>query len=248
MRKRATQFLPGLLAAALATVIFPAKLAHTQSTMTDKKDQEIELLKLQVKQLQQQVNTLEGLNQEVKAIDRKLEAQGKTEAVQTNTERTTALQMPVIKASDEGFRLSSANDDYRIRFGGLLQLNPRFFTSGEDKNISSTFYVNKARPIISGAVAKYYEFQITPDFGQGKTTLQDAWLNVAYFPQAQFQMGKYKAPVDLEGARSRPGKSPRLIAGIFCPAQRIQRTPGARGCREGALPELLTEGFAESGN
>jgi phosphate-selective porin OprO/OprP len=205
MTRRVSPFLPSLLAAALAAAILPAKLAHAQSTVSgDKKDQEIELLKLQVKQLQQQVNTLEGLNQEVKAIDRKLEAQGKTQEVQTNTERTNVLQMPVVKASDEGFRLSSANGDYRIRFGALLQLNPRFFTSGNNKNISSTFYVNKARPIISGAVAKYYEFQITPDFGQGKASLQDAWLNVAYFPQAQFQMGKYKAPVDLERLQSDP--------------------------------------------
>jgi phosphate-selective porin OprO/OprP len=110
----------------------------------------------------------------------------------------------LVKASDEGFRIQSANDDYRIRFGGLMQINPRFFPSGENKNTSSTFYVNKARPIISGAFAKYYEFQITPDFGQGKTSLQDAWLNVAYIPQAQFQMGKYKAPVSLERAQSDP--------------------------------------------
>jgi len=204
MRNRMTLFPLGLLAAALAAVILPTKLVLAQSTVTDKKDQEIELLKSQVQQLEQRVNTLEGLNQEVKAIDRKVEAQGKTQEVQTDTERANVLQVPVVKASDEGFRFSSANDDYRIRFGALLQFNPRFFTSGNNKNTSSTFYVNKARPIISGAVGKYYEFQITPDFGQGKVSLQDAWLNVAYIPQAQFQMGKYKAPVNLERLQSDP--------------------------------------------
>jgi len=194
-----------LLVAALAAAILLAKLAHAQSKpSTDKKDQEIELLKLQVKQLQQQVNTLEGLNEKVKLISRKLEAQGQTQQVQTDMGRTKSLEMPIVRASDEGFRFSSPNDDYRIRFSGVVQANGRFFTSGNDKNISSTFYVNKARPIVSGTLAKYYEFQITPDFGQGKTTLQDAWLNIAYFPQLQLQIGKYKAPVNLERLQSDP--------------------------------------------
>jgi phosphate-selective porin OprO/OprP len=60
------------------------------------------------------------------------------------------------------------------------------------------------RPILSGAVAKYYEFQIMPDFGQGKVNLQDGWLNIAYFAQAQLQLGKYKAPVNMERLQSDP--------------------------------------------
>jgi hypothetical protein len=107
-------------------------------------------------------------NGSVRRIDSRLAAQSVAEQVQSAIERTKALEAPLVKDSDQGFRLQSANDDYRIRFGGLLQLNGRFFTSGDDKNGSNTFYVNKARPIISGTVAKYWEFQITPDFGQGK--------------------------------------------------------------------------------
>ena len=162
------------------------------------------IAQVEVKELQQRVNTLEGLDQKIKVISRKLEAQGQTQEVQTDAERTKLLQIPAVKASDEGFRFSTPDDDYRIRFGGVVQANGRFFTSGNDKNISSTFYVNKARPIVSGAVAKYFEFQITPDFGQGKASLQDAWLNIAYFPQAQLQMGKYKSPVSLERLQSDP--------------------------------------------
>jgi phosphate-selective porin OprO/OprP len=203
MTKRVRPFLPILLAAALAAAIVPTKQAYAQSEASaDRKDQEIELLKLQVKQLEQRVNTLEELNQQVKAIDRKVEAQGKTQQVETDTSRAKSLELPIVKAGDEGFQISSPDDFYRIRFAGLLQLNGRFFTSGNNKNVSSTFYVNKARPIISGALDNYYEFQITPDFGQGKAILQDDWLNVAYLPWAQFQMGKYKAAVNMERLQS----------------------------------------------
>jgi phosphate-selective porin OprO/OprP len=43
-----------------------------------------------------------------------------------------------------------------------------------------------------------------PDCGRGKVTLQDGWLNIAYFRQEQLQLGKYKAPVDLERLQSDP--------------------------------------------
>ena len=112
--------------------------------------------------------------------------------------------MPIVRASEQGFRIASPNDDYRIRFGGVSQTNSRFFTSGDDKNIGSTFYVNKARPIISGAVAKYFEYQIMPDFGQGKVILQDAWGNLGYTALAQLQFGKYKAYVNLERLQADP--------------------------------------------
>jgi hypothetical protein len=96
--------------------------------------------------------------------------------------------------SDQGFRLQSGNNDYRIRFGGLVQMNGRFFTSGNDKNLSSTFYMTKVSQIISGALVKYWEFQIMPDFGQGKVVLQDAWIHAGYFTEGQFQLASTSRP------------------------------------------------------
>ena len=103
--------------------------------------------------------------------------------IQTDADRTKALDAPVVRASDQGFRLQSGDDDYRIRFGGLAQVNGRFFTSGNDKDLSSTFYVNKARPIISGAIAKYWEFQMMPDFGQGKVVCRMGGSTPAILPR-----------------------------------------------------------------
>src|SRR5271166_6906969 len=193
MRKCTLPILPVLVAAVIAEVILPGGPAHAQSKLfTDPKDQEIELLKTEVKQLESRVNTLEGLDQKVKVIDRKLE-------VQEETEQQHALEMPIVSASDQGFSLSSPNNAYRLNFGALVQGDGRFFTSGSDKNVSSTFYLNRVRPILSGTVDKWYDFQITPDFGQGKgAVLQDAWVNAHYYPQGIFQIGKFKAPFDLE--------------------------------------------------
>lgn len=192
MRKRTLPVRPVLLAAVIAGAFGPARLAHAQSKLSvDQKDQEIQLLKSEVKQLEQRVETLEGLDQKVNVIDRKLE-------VQAETEHQKALEAPTIKAGAEGFSFSSPQNDYKINFGGIIQGDGRFFTSGADKNAGSTFYLNRVRPILSGTLWKYYDFNITPDFGQGKVVLQDAYLNMTYFPQAQLQAGKFKAPLDLE--------------------------------------------------
>ena len=196
MRKCTLPILPFLLAAVITGVIIPAGPAHAQSKPSaDPKDQEIELLKKEVKQLEQRVDTLEGLDQKVKVIDRKLE-------VQEKTQQQKALEMPIVKASEEGFSFSSPQNDYKVNFGGIIQGDGRFFTSDADKNVSSTFFLNRVRPILTGTVGKYYDFNITPDFGQGKVVLQDAYLNIKYFPEANLQAGKFKAPLDLERLQS----------------------------------------------
>ncbi len=196
MRKCILPILPVLLAAIITGVFVHAGPAHAQSTLSaDPRDQEIELLKTEVKQLEQRVDTLEGLDQKVKVIDRKLE-------VQEETQQQRSLVTPIVKVSDEGFYLSTPNHDYNIGFGGIIQADGRFFTSGADKDVSSTFFLNRVRPIITGSVAKYYNFNITPDFGQGKVTLQDAYINMTYWDYASLRAGKFKAPLDLERLQS----------------------------------------------
>src|SRR5262249_14594130 len=119
--------LPGLprvcAAGLLAWAIFPAPLVRAQSVISrDQKDQEIAELKKEIKLLEQRVGTLEGLDQKVRVIDRKLE-------VQAEADQTKAKEAPIIKASSQGFSISSPNDDYQIKFGGIIQGDSRFFTS-----------------------------------------------------------------------------------------------------------------------
>ena len=196
MRKRTLPNLPVLLAAVITGVVFTARPAHAQSRLSaDPKDQEIQLLKTEINRLEQRVDTLEGLDQKVKVIDRKLE-------IQQEAQQQKALEMPIVKVSDEGFSLSSQNHDYNLGLGGIIQGDGRFFTSGSDKNVGSTFFLNRVRPILTGTVGKYYSFNITPDFGQGRVTLQDAFINIAYWDYANFKAGKFKAPLDLERLQS----------------------------------------------
>ena len=91
----------------------------------------------------------------MKVIDRKLEVQQET----VQAEHQKALSMPVVKVSDEGFSLSSPNHDYNLNLSGIIQADGRFFTSGADKNIGSTFFLNRVRPILTGSVGEVLQLQ-----------------------------------------------------------------------------------------
>ena len=177
--------------AVLSWAILPAPPARAQSTVSaEQKDREIADLKKEIKLLERRVDTLEGLDQKVRVIDRKLE-------VQAETEETRVKEAPIINASDKGFWFASPDGNYKVQFGGIIQADGRFFTTGDDST-GSTFYLNRARPILTGTLWKYYDFNFTPDFGEGKVVIQDAYMNDTMFDYANFQVGKYKAPFDLE--------------------------------------------------
>jgi len=201
MRKPTLSILPILLGVMLLGAFISTQPAQAQSALKkdqqakDQKDKEVTELKNEIRLLENRVETLEGLDQKVRVIDRKLE-------VQAETEQVKAREAPIIKADAQGFSISSANpDDWQLKFGGIIQGDGRFFTSGDDKS-PSTFCLNRVRPILSGTLWKYYDFNITPDFGQGKVVLQDAYINDKYFQQAQLQVGKYKTPFGLERLQS----------------------------------------------
>src|ERR1022692_2980401 len=152
MRKCTLPILPVLLASVITGVSLPAGPVHAQSKLsTDPKDREIELLKTEISPLRHRVDTLEGLNQRVKVIDQKVDVQAQKLDVQAQkidveaqTEQKRAVAWPIVKASDQGFSFSSPPDphngdlpDYKVNFGGIIQADGRFFTSGSDKDVGS---------------------------------------------------------------------------------------------------------------
>ena len=45
---------------------------------------------------------------------------------------------------------------------------------------------------------EYYEFRLLPDFGGTTPQITDAYLNVHYWNEMQFEVGKFKQPVSYE--------------------------------------------------
>ena len=63
-----------------------------------------------------------------------------------------------------------------------------------------SFLIRRARLGIEATMANYYEFRLLPDFA-GTTvskSITDAYMNVHYWDQFQFEIGKFKQPFSYE--------------------------------------------------
>ncbi|MGH7948969.1 MAG: OprO/OprP family phosphate-selective porin, partial [Candidatus Binataceae bacterium] len=107
-----------------------------------------------------------------------------------------------VKASSKGFFLESQDGEFKLRVGGYIQEDSRWYTTGDKPTTGSTFVMRRVRLIVDGDVFKQFSFRMSPDFGEGQVRLFDAYID--YHPMAEFSVraGKYKEPVGLERLRS----------------------------------------------
>ncbi len=139
--------------------------------------------------------SLEELDQKVRVLERKWEIEQETAAAKVK-------ETPFITAGKDGFSIRSAGGGYQLKLNGYVQTDGRFFFNDDLQRPSDTFLIRRARPNIEGIVAKYISFRILTDFGEGKTSLQDAYVDFTYIPNAKLRAGKFKSPVGLERLQS----------------------------------------------
>lgn len=121
---------------------------------------------------------------------------------QKDIERQRLDSIPVVKAGKDGFWIKSPDNAYSLRLGGYVHADGRF-VSGQDSDTSNdTFLLRRVRPIFDGTVAQDFVFRIMPDFGEGKASLQDAYIEWKHFSQAKFRVGKFKEPFGIERLQS----------------------------------------------
>jgi phosphate-selective porin OprO/OprP len=109
---------------------------------------------------------------------------------------------PPASASADGFVLSSESGDFRLQLRGYAQFDGRFYPGDEAGAAVDSFLLRRARPILSGTVGRYFDFNLTPDFGGGSTVLQDAYIELRASSKLRVRVGKQKPPVGLERLQS----------------------------------------------
>jgi phosphate-selective porin OprO/OprP len=110
-----------------------------------------------------------------------------------------ATPAPVTVGFDSGFFIQGSGGDYRLAVGVTVQTDGRFSVN-DPLPITNTFVVRKARPTFSGRVARYFEFKLMPDFGNGTSLVQDAFVDTRFSASNAFRLrvGKDKTPVGYE--------------------------------------------------
>jgi phosphate-selective porin OprO and OprP len=143
---------------------------------------------------------IEELNQKVSALEQK-------DKLTAETAANKAKESPLVSAGADGFIMRSADTNFVLRIRGYGQFDGRFYA--EDNSANDAFVMRRLRLGLEGTVYKYYDYRILTDFGSGITSttgnnafLQDALVNIHYWPEFQIQFGKYKEPVSLEVLQS----------------------------------------------
>jgi phosphate-selective porin OprO/OprP len=107
-----------------------------------------------------------------------------------------------VKASPKGFSIASADSKNQVKLRGLVHVDGRFFSDDDPEGLKDTWQATRVRPILEGTLGGIYDFRFTPDFGQGRTVIQDAYVTARFRPEAQVTVGKFKSPVGLERIQS----------------------------------------------
>jgi phosphate-selective porin OprO/OprP len=97
----------------------------------------------------------------------------------------------------DGFFVQSPDGNYRLLFGLVAQVDGRFALD-DPLPITNTLLLRKLRPTLSGRLARYFDFKVMPDFGNGATVVQDAYFDIRFSPKLRVRTGKDKTPVGYE--------------------------------------------------
>jgi len=139
---------------------------------------------------------LEAQEQKIRVLERKLE-------LQDEAAKAAVPNTPVVRASpQQGFRIQSADAANVVRLRGVLHFDGRYFPDDVTPETADTWILRRVRPILEGTLNGIYDFRFTPDFGGGRTIVQDAYVAARFKPWAVVTAGKFKVPVGLERLQS----------------------------------------------
>lgn len=136
-----------------------------------------------------------GVDQRLRIVERKLELLDE-EAAKKKAEA------PKVTAGDKGFQLKSADDSFVVKLRGYVQADAREFLDDKSLQAKDTFLVRRARPLLEATFWNVADFRLMPDFGNGQTTLYDAYVDLRPFPWLKLRAGKFRPPIGLERLQS----------------------------------------------
>jgi phosphate-selective porin OprO/OprP len=88
-------------------------------------------------------------------------------------------------------------DNVTLTLSGYVHADARAYVIGDDR-AADTFVLRRVRPIFDGRIGERFSFRVMPDFGDGRTVLQDAYLDMRVGEGKTVRGGKFKAPFGLE--------------------------------------------------
>jgi phosphate-selective porin OprO/OprP len=184
---------------------------------------EIQALKQEIQDLDQKVQALEQRHEaeqqapadtskeQIQTLDQKVRVLERLRENDQDAAATLAKAQPKFSLGASGFSFSSADSNFVATLHGLVQVDSRTFKNDNHIQGNDGILLRRARPIFSGTVFHDFDFQFTPEFGNGTPgaasaattpSIYDAFVNYRYSPAFQIEAGKFKPPVGLEYLQS----------------------------------------------
>lgn len=141
---------------------------------------------------------LEQLRALVQELDQKIRVIERKDELAAEDAAKAKAEQPVIKASDKGFGLESADGKFKFKLGGLFQGDSRYVdtdTSGVKEN---DFLLRRAEADFQATVFGKYDFRLLTEFAPETAGILDAYVNARFAPGFKVQFGKFKSPSSLE--------------------------------------------------
>lgn len=137
---------------------------------------------------------LRALEEEMRAL-RAVKAQTPPAGLATRYPRPYLTSFPPLAPGP--FTIQSPDGRSWLKVGGLVQSHIYAFV-GNGRTGNSAFSVRRVRLFLAGTAAGWVDYRIMPEFGEGRTSLQDAYLDLRFRPEISLRAGKFKPPYSLE--------------------------------------------------
>ena len=141
---------------------------------------------------------LAAIEERLDALDQQIRVTQRLAELEREKAVEDAKTAPRVTAGREGFSLQSADKAFQLKLRGYTQADGRFYTSDRTSGMADTFVMRRVRPILEGTIFGNVDFRIMPDFGEGRTVLQDAYADLRFTPALKLRAGKFKSPFGLE--------------------------------------------------
>ena len=107
---------------------------------------------------------------------------------------------------DNGFKVESADKNFKLSFGGRIMLDHAFFSQDNDLDLAfgelvtkNGLEIRRARLFLAGAIYNNVEFKLDLGFEGGDVAMKDVYLGIKNVPVVgNIRVGNVKEPIRLE--------------------------------------------------
>lgn len=112
--------------------------------------------------------------------------------------QSQSQQAEVQYKAGQGLTVTSADNNFQFHVGGYVQADDHNFLGDTPSGNTDQFFIRSARPIFEARFYDNFSARLMLDYGNGQTTLVDAYGDYNAADAFNIRVGKFKDPIGIE--------------------------------------------------